>query len=176
MDSPESVGIEWLSTLLQHQGLPGEVRAAMVEDELGASCWLIIDDADLSPQQVELLIGEKGQTLDAVQYLANTILNLGRSPEAQQPYTIELAGHRAQRKAELVAMAAEAATAVKETGTEFEIKALSSAERRQVHHFLKTYDGLETFSRGNEPDRRLVVRLQSVAADEVVAESDVVGE
>jgi spoIIIJ-associated protein len=158
MANPEQLGIEWLQSLLKLQGLTATVTASMVEDEFGASCWLTINESQLSEGQIECLIGEKGQSLDALQYLANTLLNLGRSPEEQQPYTIELAGHRAQRAAELKALAAEAAEKAKETGEEFEMVALSSAERRQVHHFLKAYEGLETFSRGKEPDRRLVVR------------------
>lgn len=158
MEKSEELGAEWLKSLLDLQGLSAEVTVSTLEDEFGASCWLTIDDAQLSPEQVERLLGEKGTVLDAIQYLANTILNLGRSPQDQQPYTIELAGHRANRQAELKALAAEAAEQAKVTGEEFEMTALSSAERRQVHHFLKAYEGLETFSRGKEPDRRLVVR------------------
>ncbi len=158
MESSEKLGIEWLESLLSHQGLDAKVEANSAEDEFGASCWLTIQADGLSDEQITTLIGEKGHSLDAIQYLANTTLNLGRSPEEQQPYTIELAGHRAKRKAELIALATEAAETAQSTGEEFEIKALSSAERRQLHHFLGTYEGLETFSRGREPDRRLVVR------------------
>jgi spoIIIJ-associated protein len=158
MENPEQVGTQWLTTLLEKQGLTASVEASLIEDEFGASCWLTISDADLSQQHVEALIGDNGHSLDAIQYLANTLLNLGRDPEEQQPYTIELAGHRAKRKAELIALAAEAAEKAKASGEECEMVALSSAERRQVHHYLKSYEGLETFSRGREPDRRLVVR------------------
>ncbi|RZM79703.1 Jag family protein [Leptolyngbya iicbica] len=158
MESPEKLGIEWLETLLSHQGIATKVEASLAEDEFGASCWLTIQADDLSEEEVTTLIGDQGHSLDAIQYLANTTLNLGRLPDEQQPYTIELAGHRAKRKAELIALATEAADTAQSTGEEFEIKALSSAERRQLHHFLGTYEGLETFSRGREPDRRLVVR------------------
>ena len=154
----EKLGIEWLESLLSLQGLSAKVTASMFEDECGASCWLTIDHSQLGPAQVDHLLGERAMALDAIQYLANTVLNLGRSPDDQQPYTIELAGHRAKRQAELKALAAEAAEQARSTGEEFEMMSLSSAERRQVHHFLKAYDGLETFSRGKEPDRRLVVR------------------
>ena len=47
---------------------------------------------------------------------------------------------------------------VRQTGEEVEMKSLSSAERRQIHTFLKDAEDLETESRGQEPDRRLVVR------------------
>lgn len=164
MENPEKLGIEWLESLLKHQGVEAPVMATLTEDEFGASCWLTIQDDGLLAEQISALIGENGQALDALQYLANTTLNLGRSPEEQQPYTIELAGHRAKRKAQLVALATEAAETAQSTGEEFEVKDLSSAERRQVHHFLGTYEGLETFSRGREPDRRLVVRQASAEA------------
>lgn len=165
MEQSEKLGVEWLQSLLTLQGIDAGVEAALVEDEFGASCWLTIQDERLSAEQVEALIGDQGHSLDAIQYLANTTLNLGRSPDEQQPYTIELAGHRAKRKAELIALATEAADTVQATGQEFEMVALSSAERRQVHHFLSTYEGLETFSRGREPDRHLVVRQASASED-----------
>lgn len=158
MENSEKVGSEWLAALLQLQGLSAQVSAEMIEDDCGASCWLTIDESQLSPQQVETLLGERGTVLDAIQYLANSILNFGKAPEEQQPYTVELAGHRAKRTAELKALAEEAAEKARASGEEFEMVALSSAERRQVHNFLKAYEGLETFSRGKEPDRRLVVR------------------
>ena len=158
MENAENIGIEWLRTLLNYQGIAAGIDASMVEDEFGASYWLTINSAGLLPEQLAQLVGEQGQSLDAIQYLANTILNLGRSPEEQQPYTIELAGHRAKRKAELLTIVTEAADKAQTTGEECELAALSSAERRQVHHFFTAVDGLETFSRGREPDRRLVVR------------------
>jgi spoIIIJ-associated protein len=152
-------GIRWLSTLLQLQGLSATVSGDFVPDEAGeGSYWLTIDDASLTPTQIEGLLGERGTVLDSIQYLANTVLNLGQSPEAQQAYTVELAGYRRRRQAELQAMADHAAEQAQATGAEFELCDLSSAERRQVHNFLKGYAELETFSRGKEPDRRLVVR------------------
>ncbi|NJL47375.1 MAG: RNA-binding protein [Leptolyngbyaceae cyanobacterium SM2_5_2] len=143
------------------QGLAATVTSALVEDESGASCWLTIQAESLSPQQVQGLIGEGGAVLDSMQYLANTTLNLGKAETEQQAFTIELDGYRARRLEELKTMAAEATERVLSTGQEFEMKGLSSAERRQMHHFIKAQAGFETFSRGREPDRRLVVCLAS---------------
>lgn len=158
MQESEKLGVDWLNSLLRYQGIQATVESALVEDEFGASCWLTISDSELNPAQVSALIGDNGRSIDAIQYLLNTVLNLGRSPEEQQPYTVELAGYRAKRKAEVIALATEAAEKARESSEEFEMVALSSAERRQVHHFLNSFEGLETFSRGREPDRRLVVR------------------
>ncbi|MGD1907209.1 MAG: protein jag [Leptolyngbyaceae cyanobacterium] len=160
-DQHQQTGTQWLEKLLSLQGLSTQVSAESVEDNEGSSCWLTIDNAPLEPDQVSGLLGEKGRVLDAMQYLANTTLNLGRASEEQQAYTLELAGHRAKRYAELEAMAAEAAKQVEETEEAYEIAGLSSAERRQMHQLMKAYEGLETFSQGREPERHLMVRKLS---------------
>ena len=160
-DAVYSAGIEWLTALLAMQGLEAQVTAHLVEDETGHSCWLTISEDGLTPEQVQTLIGEGGSVLDSIQYLANTTLNLGKDPTEQRAFTLELAGYRVKRLEELKAMALTAAEQVITSGQEYELKGLSSAERRQLHHFLKAQEGLSTFSRGKEPDRRLVVCLES---------------
>ncbi|MBU6230123.1 MAG: RNA-binding protein [Cyanobacteria bacterium REEB459] len=154
-------GVSWLTSLLNLQGLTATVTAEQISDGGGDSCWLTINHRDLSSEQIQSLIGESGVVLDAIQYLANTTLNLGKGDGQQQAFTIDLAGYRAQRLQELQALAQEAAQQVLSTGQEYELKGLSSAERRQIHQFLSEQSGLSTFSRGKEPDRRLVVCLTS---------------
>lgn len=165
-------GREWLQELLSLVGLPANVQVAeqasgpldatdpttsdTLEDR--ANYWLTIDETALAPEQIQQLTGTNGAVLDAIQYLANTILNLGQAEDQQKAYTIELAGYRARRQSELQSMAEQAAEQVRQTGQEVEMKALSSAERRQIHTFMKSYPDLETYSRGREPDRRLVVK------------------
>lgn len=153
-------GQQWLEQLLHLSKLPAKVTVTDITEEHSdkPSYWLTIDETKLTPKQIEILIGPDGTAIDAIQYLANSILNLGQTEQGQAAYTIELNGYRLRRQAELRAMAEYAAQKVRETGEEFEMKALSSAERRQVHTFLKEWEDLETQSRGQEPDRRLVVR------------------
>jgi spoIIIJ-associated protein len=155
-------GQQWLEELLRLSKLPNQVSATTtdVPSDDKPSYWLTIDHTRMTPQQISTLIGAEGNTLDSIQYLANAILNLGQDENEQAAYTIELDGYRLQRQEELRALAAHAAQKVRETGQEFELKSLSSAERRQVHTFLKECEDLETQSRGQEPDRRLVVRLR----------------
>ncbi len=160
-----TAGVNWLTRLLTMQGLTSTVSAHPVEDESGESCWLTIAEEPLSPEQVQALIGEGGSVLDSIQYLANTTLNLGKEQDEQQAFTIELAGYRTKRLEELKTMAAEAADRVLASGEEYEMQGLSSAERRQMHHFLAAHEGLATFSRGREPDRRLVVCLADQAPE-----------
>jgi spoIIIJ-associated protein len=149
-------GQEWLEKLLGLGGLAAQVTATWEID----SCWLTIDSSHLTPEQISILIGAQGEAIDAVQYLANSILNIGRPPEEQSAYTIELDGYRVRRQNELRSLAAEVADRVRSSGEAVEMTSLSAAERRQIHTFLKECVDLETESRGEEPDRRLVVRLR----------------
>jgi spoIIIJ-associated protein len=151
-------GQQWLVELLRLGGVPCSVHANAAKVETEGSIWLTIDETTLTSAQVERLIGEHGAVLDAIQYLANTTLNIGQPEQGQTAYTIELSGYRVQRQEELQALAEEAVQTVRETGEEYEMPNLSAAERRQVHTYLKAYEDLGTYSRGREPDRRLVVR------------------
>jgi spoIIIJ-associated protein len=155
--SPER-GQAWLEQLFAASHLSAPISAALQENFSEQSCWLTIDQSALPSEQVTALLGEGGKVLDAMQYLANVTLNMGLADEDKGAYTIELAGYRARRSEELVAIAEQAAQTVRESGQEYEIQSLSSAERRQIHTILKEHSGLETMSRGQEPDRRLVVK------------------
>lgn len=153
-------GQKWLVELLQLSGLPTQVQAELNKVELEESCWLTLDaDQTLTPEQVQTLTGAQGAALDALQYLANTTLNMGRGEGEQLAFTLELNGYRVKRQAELTELSDQAAQKVRETQEECEMASLSSAERRLVHTYLKSFDDLDTYSRGREPDRRLVVRL-----------------
>jgi spoIIIJ-associated protein len=165
-DSQMQRGIDWLEELLRLVKMPASVKAEQQviaeseDDSAPENYWLTIDETRLTPAQIQSLIGAEGSVLDAIQYLANTIINLGRDEEQQAAFTVELDGYRVRRQAELLELAEYAIEQVRLTGKEFEMKSLSAAERRQVHTLLKDFDDLETYSRGKEPDRRLVVRLR----------------
>ncbi|MGB3693201.1 MAG: R3H domain-containing nucleic acid-binding protein [Spirulinaceae cyanobacterium] len=154
-------GQEWLEKLLNLMGLASQVEISepSYEDDSKA-CWLNIKQAELNEEQIETLIGPKGKTLDAIQYLANALVNLGQESDVQRAFTIELGDYRIRRQEELHTIATEVAEQVRETGQEQEIQSLSSAERRQIHNFLEKSGDLITESRGQEPDRNLVVRLR----------------
>lgn len=158
-------GQQWLATVLELAGFAAEVTVVSAPPFGEDSDWLLLDETALAPDQIEILIGSGGEVLDSIQYLANTTLNLGLESDSQGAYTIELAGYRVRRYEELKVMAEQAAEQVRETGKEVELKSLSSAERRQVHTLLKPQTDLETTSRGQEPNRRLVISRLSDATE-----------
>ena len=162
MESQLNSGKDWLEQLLGLMGLAVEVKIEGFETVQtdSDSHWLSIEGDSFTPEQKEQLIGTKGESIDAIQYLANTILNLDSEPEAQSSFVVELDGYRVKRNQELADLTQEAIASVKETGQEIEIPGLSSAERKQVHSLLENVEDLTTESRGQEPDRKLVVLPQ----------------
>ena len=161
MDRTQS-GKEWLEQLLDAMYLNAEVHTEGFETVSADSDskWLNIDGSNFTPEQKDKLIGNKGEGIDAIQYLANTILNLDLDPEGQCSYVIELDGYRVRRNQELATLTREAIEKVRETGQEVEIPNLSAAERKQIHSLLESVDDLKSQSRGQEPNRNLVVQLQ----------------
>ncbi|MEM9922978.1 MAG: R3H domain-containing nucleic acid-binding protein [Cyanobacteria bacterium P01_D01_bin.50] len=164
-DSRMLRGEQWLKELLQLSGFSVEIESSKEENTLGQrdplslnSYWLTISESNLNDNQIQTLIGRDGKVLDAIQYLANSIMNLNQETEEQASYTIELNGYRAARSVEIRNMIEEIIDQVRTTGREVEVKSLSSAERRQVHTLLKDFEDLESFSQGKEPHRHLVVR------------------
>jgi spoIIIJ-associated protein len=151
-------GREWLQELLHLAEFSATVSIEANPPFADESQWLRISETDLTPEKIELLLGQGGKALDAIQYLTNAILNLTQEADRPGAFTVELANYRQQRYGELKLIADQAAEETRLTGKEVELKSLSSAERRQIHTLLKQQTDLETNSRGQEPDRRLVVR------------------
>lgn len=156
---------QWLQNLLLLMGLSTQVRANLETNQAseqdtptGENYWLTIDQTNLTSEQIRILIGAGGSVLDSIQYLANSILNLNQPEDNHTAYTVELNGYRVRREAEIRTLAENAAAEVRFSGREVELQSLSSSERRQIHTLLQEFSDLETFSRGKEPNRHLVVR------------------
>ena len=102
-----------------------------------------------------LLIGHHGQTIDAIQHVAYRIAFRG-SPERKR-VVVDASGYRERRAVALRAAADQAAETAVSDGRPVSLEAMSALERRVVHEHLKPRHDVETYSEGQEPDRRLVV-------------------
>ncbi|NJK54824.1 MAG: RNA-binding protein [Pleurocapsa sp. SU_5_0] len=162
MKSQLSSGKEWLEQLLALMGVAAVVKTEGFETVTADldSNWLNISADDLTETQKQQLIGNKGESIDAIQYLTNTILNLDADPEVQSSFIVELDGYRVQRNQELATLTKDAIAQVQSTGEEVAIPGLSSAERKQIHSLLESTVGLSSESRGQEPNRQLVILPQ----------------
>jgi spoIIIJ-associated protein len=114
-----------------------EIRATVNGDELG------------------LLIGKHGTTIDAVQHLAAR--TAFRGEEERKRVTVDAAGYRERREASLQRAADRAVEDALQFGRPVELEPMSAAERRTVHEYLRDRTEIQTHSEGDEPERRLVV-------------------
>jgi spoIIIJ-associated protein len=103
---------------------------------------------------VALFIGKHGQTIDAIQYLANAIM---RAQGGSFEVVVDASGYRARRTATLEGIARRAAQRVAATGRRTELEPMTPVERKIVHETLKDDPGVETASEGSEPNRYVVV-------------------
>jgi spoIIIJ-associated protein len=156
-------GVESQPTVLPEE--PAERVRVMLErilEELGLEASVAVEEgdeeihADIEGEEVGLLIGRHGQTIDAVQHLAAAAALPGTDGEWE--IVVDTAGYRVRRERRLRALALKAAArAVREARAQA-LEPMSSAERRIVHTVLVEYDGVETASEGRDPARYVVVR------------------
>jgi spoIIIJ-associated protein len=127
------------------------VRCTVEVEETGEEILAVCDGDDLG-----MLIGRHGQTIDAIQYLANAIVFRGRY-EDRKPIVVDAAGYRDRRQATLDALAVRMAEQASATGQRVELEPMTAVERKIVHERLKDDPEVETASEGTEPNRYVVV-------------------
>jgi spoIIIJ-associated protein len=113
---------------------------------------IIGDDED----DMALLIGRHGQTLEAIQEL--TRLAVGRRLDERVRVIVDVEDYRKRREDRLAQKAQEAARRVLTTGREEELEPMNPFERKIVHDAVATVPGTESSSRGEEPNRFVVIR------------------
>lgn len=111
--------------------------------------------ARVEGEDLGLLIGRRGQTIDAVQLLCYRVAFRGRGERKR--VSVDAAGYRERRRETVSRQADRAAERALESGNEIELEPMSASERKVVHDHLKDRPGLETFSEGEEPERCVVV-------------------
>jgi spoIIIJ-associated protein len=135
-----------LEEILDALDLDGELIVDEYDDEIAAR----IEGDDLG-----LLIGRRGQTIDAIQLLCYRVAFRGRGERKR--VSVDAAGYRARRRETIERQADRAAERALESGKEIELEPMSPTERKIVHDALKDRPGLETFSEGTEPERCVIV-------------------
>jgi spoIIIJ-associated protein len=139
------------------------VRAivARVVHALGLRATVDIDESDdeiratVNGDDLGLLIGKHGSTIDAIQHLV--FRAAFRGSEDRKQVTVDAAGYRERRAAALHRMADRAAAEALEYDRPVELEPMRAMERKVVHTYLSERGDVETHSEGDEPDRRLVV-------------------
>ena len=127
--------------------------------EIGARCSVDIEESEerlvvtCTGPDLGLLIGRHGQTIDAVQYLANAIVQRRGGEEPRPRVVVDAAGYRGRREATLQSIAQRSAERAAATGHRVELDPMTAVERKVVHEYLKEDPEVETASEGSEPHR-----------------------
>jgi spoIIIJ-associated protein len=117
---------------------------------------MYVDIVDGPEDDMALLIGRHGQTLEAIQELAR--MAIGRRLDQRIRVIVDVEDYRKRRESRLEEDAREAALRVAAEGGEYEFDPMNAYERKLVHDAVAGVDGVETVSRGEEPSRYVVIR------------------
>lgn len=115
-------------------------------------------ELDIDGENLGLLIGKHGQTLNSLQYLANVVYN--RNTEEHARLLIDVGGYRARREDALRMLAERLAEKAKRTGRRVILEPMSAQERRIIHTALQDDKLVVTYSEGDEPYRKVVIALK----------------
>jgi spoIIIJ-associated protein len=145
--------------------LAGEARELVqrIVDGIGVNAQVEVDEGDdtitvsCTGPDLGMLIGRHGQTIDAIQYLANAAMYRGHSDDRKE-VVVDAAGYRERRRASLEALAVRSAERALSSLEAVELDPMTAVERKVVHVRLKEFDGVETTSEGTEPNRFVVIR------------------
>ena len=144
--------------------LAADARALVtrIVDGIGVTGRIDVDEDDdvitvsCAGSDLGMLIGRHGQTIDAVQYLANAVM-WRRHPEDRKEVVVDAAGYRDRRRTALEALALRSAERALSDREPVELEPMTAVERKIVHVRLKEFEGVETTSEGTEPNRYIVV-------------------
>ena len=138
----------FLADLLAKMNTPAPVLAANTDNGLR----LCID-----AETMGLLIGRRGETLDAMQYLVSLVANKNRKEEGYLRVTLDTEGYRSRREETLKRLARKNAVRVRQTGRPVAMEPMNPYERRILHSALQGFSGVTTHSEGEEPNRHVVI-------------------
>lgn len=138
---------EFLTGLLEHMDSPAQVQ--VTETEKGR--YSVV----LEGQKLGQLIGRRGETLDAIQQLTNYAVNSGR--EKRIRVHVDAENYRAKREQSLESLARKVAAKVTRYRRSVTLEPMNAYERYVIHAALQDVPGVNTYSIGSEPNRRVVV-------------------
>ena len=136
-----------------------------VTDRMGVKVDVYVDDSvenslyiHMIGDTLGILIGRRGETLDALQYLTSLQVNKGR--EGYIRVTLDTENYRAKREDSLRRLAQRMANRAQKTGRRVVLEPMNPYERRVLHTALQNHPAVTTHSEGEEPNRRVVIMLK----------------
>jgi spoIIIJ-associated protein len=146
---PEKAAKNFLREIAAAMGLPLTVATSLKDKQLYI---------DIAGDDMGILIGKRGQTLDSLQYLVNLVVNKGNAPYIA--VTLDTENYRARRKETLESLAINLAKKVKATRKNVVLEPMNPYERRIIHSALQNNRFVCTYSEGVEPYRNVIIALK----------------
>jgi spoIIIJ-associated protein len=159
-DAVAPIAAEILQKILQNMKLRARIVRRTPQEEGEASFpedeeSVVLNVVGLSERDQSILIGRRGETLDALQFIVNLILS--RKVDLWARVVVDVEGYRLRRKLALINLAKRTAEQVVARGQAIPLEAMPAHERRVVHMALAQHPSVTTESTGVEPERRVVV-------------------
>jgi len=145
------VALSFVDGLLSAMGIDAGTESVVVDGTTYIDVWAEGDSDDMA-----LLIGKHGHTLDALQELLRG--HIQRSTEERCLVQVDVEDYRKRRSSRVAQRAADAARRVQKSGRPETMEPMSALERKIVHNTVATFKDLETASQGEEPQRSVVIR------------------
>ena len=155
----KSRAVTFLSQMLSAMGVEAEIETVYEDGVL---------NVELKGEDMGVLIGKRGQTLDSIQYLTSLVVNKGKA--AYVRVKIDTENYRERRKATLENLAKNMAFKVKKTGRPAYLEPMNPYERRIIHSALQNDPYVTTHSEGEEPARKVVITLRKREKEESAEE------
>lgn len=149
INDPEEKADKFLDGILRGMGLVA-LHDIKLENDM-----LYIDINSISSTDMGILIGKRGNTLDSIQYLLSLAINKDR--EKYLKVVLDSEGYRQKREETLVKLAKKMAEKATYSKRPVKLEPMNPYERRIIHSALQNFNGVNTYSEGNEPYRRVVI-------------------
>ena len=143
---PDGAAPKFLALVVEKMGLN-----VTVEGQKNDECHYI----EIKGEDARVVIGKRGQTLDALQYLTNLVSNKGGAEYKR--VVIDVEGYRSRREKTLESLAIKLANRVLTTNRDARLEPMNPYERKVIHSTLQHVDGVTTRSEGEEPYRRVII-------------------
>ncbi len=143
----EELACEYIISVCEAMGLEVELVTEVSDNTISI---------EVQGEDLGLLIGRRGETLDALQYLVGLVVN--RNRDKYYKISIDAENYRAKRESALIRLAKRTADKVSKYRRPITLEPMNPNERRIVHSALQGYKGVETYSVGEEPNRKVVIR------------------
>lgn len=145
----EDVARQFLSGIFEKMGIDAQLDIYETAEDL---------DINVSSDNIGIIIGRRGETLDALQLLTSLVVN--KNKDTYKKVTLDVENYRQKREESLVRLSNRMADKVIKYKKSVTLECMNSYERKVIHMSLQDNEYVETYSVGNEPNRKVVITLK----------------